>query len=174
MDEPNENEQLTKIHLELLNHPSSGGESFWAKPLGNDLYELRNSPWFAYNLHFMDVVLAQAPSADKKPEIIKVVRSSGHKTLRVWFLPEFPPDQREDLLVSLNKWKGYSENADGQLYAIDVEPDGNYQAICDQLGEWEQEKKLVYERGTTENESNLNYPWDHQASSNGTSFDAQD
>jgi hypothetical protein len=174
MDEPIENEQLTKIHLELPNHPGSGGESFWAKPLGDDLYELRNSPWFAYNLHFMDVVFAQPPTPDKKPEIIKVVRRSGHKTLRVWFLPEFPLDHRQELLVALNKWKGFFENADGQLYAIDVEPDGDYEAICNQLWEWEQEKKLVYEKGATGNQSNLNYPSDPQISSDGISSDHPD
>jgi len=151
-----EDEELTKIHLELPNHKGAGGEAFWAKALGNDLYELRNSPWYAYDLHFMDVVLAQAPSPDKKPEIINVVRRSGHRTLRVWFLPDFPANERQDLLVILNKWKGYYENADGQLFAIDVEPDGDYQAICDQLWEWEQEKKLVYETGSTGNEPTLN------------------
>jgi hypothetical protein len=145
--------QLVKIHLELPNHKVSGGESFWAKPLGENLYELRNSPWFAYNIHFMDVVLAIADSPDKKPEIIKVVQRSGHKTLWVWFLPEFPADQRMDLLSSLNQWKGYYENADGQLFAVDVEPHGDYQAVCHQLRAWQQEGKLIYETGTTENES---------------------
>jgi Domain of unknown function (DUF4265) len=152
MSESKEDEQLTKIHLELPDHKCAGGESFWAKPLGDDLYELRNSPFYAYDLHFMDVVLARSESPDKKPEIIRIVRHSGHKTLRVWFLPNFPAEQRHRLLVSLNKWKGFYENADDQLFAIDVEPDGDYQAVCNQLWVWEQEKKLVYETGVTGNE----------------------
>ena len=32
-----------------------------------------------------------------------------------------------------------------RLYAIDVEPDGNYQAVCDQLQAWQQAERLVYE-----------------------------
>jgi hypothetical protein len=169
MDNPRE-EQLVKIHLELPNHKGSGGESFWAKPLGENLYELRNSPWFAYNLHFMDVVLAIADSPDKKPGIIKVVQRSGHKTLRVWFLPEFPADQRMNLLASLNQWKAYYENADGQLFAVDVEPDGDYQAVCNQLSAWEQEKKLVYETGTTGNESAFDVIPTDEESEDGSTF----
>jgi Domain of unknown function (DUF4265) len=165
-------EQLTRIHLELPNHKGAGGESFWAKPLGDDLYELRNSPWFAYNLHCMDIVLAIADSPDKKPEIIKVVQRIGHKTLRVWFLPEFPADQRMVLLASLNQWKAYYENADAQLFAVDVEPDGDYQAVCDQLWAWEQEGKLVYETGTIGDETAFEpIPTDEQ-SGDGSTFNS--
>jgi hypothetical protein len=169
MDDSRE-EQLVKIHLELPNHKGSGGESLWAKPLGNSLYELRNSPWFAYNLHFRDVVLAMADSPDKKPEIIKVVQRSGHKTLRVWFVPEFPADKRMDLLASLNHWKAYYENADGQLFAVDVEPDGDYQAVCNQLWAWQTEGKLVYETGTTRNESAFEVIPADEESANGSIF----
>ena len=35
-----ENEELTKIVLDLPNHWAAGGESMWAKPLGENLYEL--------------------------------------------------------------------------------------------------------------------------------------
>jgi len=156
MNDSSQDEELTKIHLELPDHKGAGGEAFWAKPLGGNLYELRNSPWFAYDLHFKDVVLAIPDSPDKKPEILIVIQRSGHKTLRIWFLPEFPADERLDLLTSLNQWKAYYENADGQLFAVDVEPDGDYQAVCMQLSTWEQEGKLVYETGTTENESTMN------------------
>ena len=51
-------EQLEKIYIDLPNDGVVGGESVWAKPLGSDLFEVRNSPWHAYDVHFGDVVRA--------------------------------------------------------------------------------------------------------------------
>jgi hypothetical protein len=56
------------------------------------------------------------------------------------------------MLVELHKWKAFYENADGRLYAVDVEPEGDYQAVCDQLWAWQQEGKLFYETGMTKAE----------------------
>ena len=78
-------ENLTKVHVDLPNNPAMGGESMWAVDLGNDLYELRNVPFHAYDLNFGDVVRATADSPELKPEIRGVERRSGHRTLRVFF-----------------------------------------------------------------------------------------
>ena len=39
------------------------------------------------------------------------------------------------------------ERADEFYVAIDVHPEAEYQAICDQLWQWEQEGLLEYETG---------------------------
>src|SRR5262245_56293650 len=80
-------EELVKVFVELRDSPFET-ESFWAKPLGGDLYELRNSPWYAYDLHFYDVVRAIPDQPDERPRITGVVRAGGHKTLRVLFAAE--------------------------------------------------------------------------------------
>jgi len=144
-------EKLVKIFVELHDAPF-GTESFWARPLGEDLYELRNSPWFAFDLHFCDVVRAVPDKPDEKPRIIEVVRRSSHKTLRVIFPPEVGETERLEMLRSLHQWRGFHENCNSRLYAVHVEPDGNYEAVCDQLWEWEQAGRLVYETGTTREE----------------------
>jgi hypothetical protein len=113
------------------------------------LYELRNSPWYAFDLHFYDVVRALPDQPDDKPRVIEVVRRSGHKTLRVLFPSELGEHERLDMLQSLHQWRGFHENCNDSLYAIDVEPDGDYQAVCNQLWEWEQAGRLYYETGTT-------------------------
>ena len=41
--------------------------------------------------------------------------------------------------------KAYHENANGTLFAIDVEPEGDYGAVCDILYKWENESILAYE-----------------------------
>jgi hypothetical protein len=148
-----DDEGLVKVFVDLDDGPY-GTESFWAKPLGNDLYELRNSPWYAFDLHFHDVVRAAAARPGEKPRIIEVARRSGHKTLRVLFPPETDEPERLQMLRHLHQWRGFHENCDDRLYAIDVEPDGNYGAVCDQLWEWEQAGRLVYETGMTREDAN--------------------
>src|SRR5262249_4817112 len=78
-------DELTKVHVELPNHGATGGESLWAKPLGDDLYQLDNVPFHAYGLNYGDVVRATEDSPELKPEIREVVRPSGHQTIRVFF-----------------------------------------------------------------------------------------
>jgi uncharacterized protein DUF4265 len=141
-------EGLVKVFVELHDAPFQT-ESIWAKPLGDDLYELRNSPWYAFDLHFHDVVRAIPNEVGEKPRIDEVVRRSGHKTLRVYFSPDVTEAKRVKLLERLHRWRGFHENCDGRLYAVDVEPDGDYGAVCDQLWAWEQEGLLCYETGTT-------------------------
>lgn len=140
-------EGLVKVFVDLTDEPF-GGESFWARPLGNDEYELRNSPWYAFDLHFYDVVKALPDKQGEKPRIRGVIRRSGHKTLRVIFPAEVSNEKRVEMLTFLRRWEGFYENADGILYAVDVEPDGDYQAVCDQLSAWEQQGLLWYETGT--------------------------
>lgn len=139
---------LVKVCVELRDSPYER-ESFWAMPLGNDLYELRNSPWHAFDLHFYDVVRAIPDEPDDIPRILEVVRRSGHKTLRILFVPEVAEDERLAMLRSLHQWRGFHENCNSKLYAVDVEPNGDYAAVCNQLWAWEQEGKLYYETGTT-------------------------
>lgn len=44
-------EELTKVHVDLPHNAEAGGEAMWAKPLGDDLYELRNNPFYAHGLN---------------------------------------------------------------------------------------------------------------------------
>ena len=138
-------DNLTKIHLDLPRNEEVGGESFWTENLGDDLYRLRNTPFHAYGINFYDIVYAKAQSEDLKPSILKVHEYSGHKTLRVIFLDKASAEERSARLKELNKYKAYHENADGTLFAIDVEPDGDYGAVCDMLHKWENEGVLSYE-----------------------------
>src|SRR5262245_56299849 len=78
-------EGLTKVHIDLPNHWWFKGESLWARPLGDDLYEIHNVPFCAYDINCRDVVRATADGPDLKPEIREVVRRSGNRTLRIIF-----------------------------------------------------------------------------------------
>jgi hypothetical protein len=145
----NQQQQLVKIKVDLPHRKKTTAESFWAKPLGGDLYELRNSPWYAFDLHFYDLVRAVPTQPGELPTIVEVVQRSGHKTLRVFFTEAVSESDRRTMLAELHQWKAFHENANGRLYAVDVEPDGDYQAVCDQLWAWQQEGRLFYETGMT-------------------------
>ena len=147
-------ERLVKIVVNLPGEGSFAGESLWAKPLGNDLYELRNTPFSAHDLHFKDVVRAVAPSPDRIPEVVEIVRRSSHRTIRVIFAPELSADEHTRLVRKLNEMHAYYEHTGSGLYAFDVEPQGDYQAVRNQLEEWEKQGLLQYERDMTEDGGN--------------------
>jgi len=130
-------DNLVKIHLELPKSEEVGGESFWAEDLGNDLYRLRNTPFYANGINFYDIVYAKASSDELQPSILRIHEYSGHKSLRVIFLDTASVEERGSRLKTLNNFSAFHENANGNLFAIDVEPEGDYSRVCDELFKWE-------------------------------------
>ena len=129
-------EELVKVHIDLTGDPDTGGEAMWAKPLGDDLYELRNCPFHAYHLNWLDVVRATEDSPELKPSIREVVRRSGHRTVWVTFKESVPPERRLELLVELNAWDAYYEGKDARYFAVDIEPQGDYGRVLDRIESW--------------------------------------
>jgi hypothetical protein len=138
-----------KIYVDLSDIETVGGESMRAKPLGADLYEIRNSPWHAYGVHFGDVVRATSPSPDIKPVFDKAVKRRGHKTLCVFFSEGA---DEKPILEKLEGMKASYEKAWNRFYAIDAEPEGDYQAVCDYSWSLEQKGILKCETGATKEE----------------------
>jgi Domain of unknown function (DUF4265) len=138
-------ETLTKVHIDLPNHFATGGEAMWAAQVGSDEYELRNVPFHAYDLNYLDVVEAVSRSPDLKPSVLRVIRRSGHRTLRVSFVAATPIPRRVPLLESLKGLGASFEGATKSLFAIDVEPDGDYQAVYDRLQVWQDEGLVDFE-----------------------------
>jgi hypothetical protein len=140
-----ESKDLTKIRIDLPNHCATGGESLWAKPVGVDTYEVRNTPFHAYDINFLDIVEARSTDPNLKPAVVRVVKRSGHRTLRVRFSDSGPASERVAQLESLAVLKVSFEGKNDTFFAIDVEPDGNYDAVCSQLAAWEKAGVLEYE-----------------------------
>lgn len=138
-------ENLTKVHIDLPHHWGTGGESLWVRPLGRDLYELRNVPFYAYDLNYLDVVHATEDAPDLKPSVRRVVRRSGHRTLRVFADETISPEHAVELLSTLQKSGASFERATARYFALDIEPNGDYDAITAQLEKWENDGLLAYE-----------------------------
>jgi hypothetical protein len=138
MSEAAEKEQLVKIVVDMYDETFGiSGEGVWAKPLGNDLYEVRNSPWHNTEINYLDVVRAVAPSEDRKPVFVDVYKRSGHRTIHVYFLKESTEEERKNVLRALNDLGATYEGATAQLYAIDLEPRIDFNAIADVLRQFE-------------------------------------
>ena len=48
-------------------------ETVRASPVGNDLYRLENSPWYAYRVSWHDVVEARGPAPGGLPVFVRMV-----------------------------------------------------------------------------------------------------
>ena len=117
----------------------------WALAVGEDLYEIRNSPFYAYGINFGDIVRAHSDDQGLKPEVREVVRPSGNRTLRVFFNETIDEHEQRTLLSSLKSLNVSWERATKRLVAIDVHPEADYQTVCDKLWSLEQQEILAYE-----------------------------
>jgi hypothetical protein len=136
--ENNENDRLVKVILNVSDDTFGvSGERVWAKPVGTDLYEIRNTPWHTCDVNWGDIVHAVPANEKEWPKFIEIVERSGHRTLHLFFYKETDDKYRSKVLDRLKEWKANYENANGNLYAFDVQPDGDMDGLCaflDELG----------------------------------------
>lgn len=76
-------------------------EVVWAEPLGDNLYRVGNSPFFADNISYHDIIFAIANEEDG-PLIFKSVRErSGNSTYRIILAGETTYDMFRDFMQPL-------------------------------------------------------------------------
>ena len=134
-----------KIYVDLPEHWAVGGESMWANPLGDDLYEIVNVPFHVYGINYGDVVRARAEAPDLKRQVIEVVERRGHHTLRMLFADEVGPEQQRAVLQRIEASGATYERANERHIAIDVPPETSYGTVVDLLYAFEEEGTLEYE-----------------------------
>jgi hypothetical protein len=146
--DPESGESLEKILVELPSHHWSGhdGERVWAKPLEDGIYEIRNTPWYAYDLNWGDVVRCDGMSSADLPTVAQVIRPGGHRTLRLFFEDVGEAD-REQILREINRLGATYENGDDVLYGLDAEPGRSLEALLDYLAIQEEAGLLTWETG---------------------------
>ena len=126
-----QNRHLSKI---LFSSEVGRVETLWVISLGNNLYQLDNSPWFAYGVSWQDVIEAIATKENELPVFRRVVKKSGNRTLRLLLDP--PAGESEKSQGILNKLieLGCSyEGANPKYIAINIPPPIDYWSICDFL-----------------------------------------
>jgi Domain of unknown function (DUF4265) len=149
--DPESGELLEKILISLgPDHWSgNGAERLWAKPLADDLYEIRNTPWYAYDINWGDTVRCEGLSEAGLPVIVEIVRDGGHHTLRLFFDRGVGIETRERVLEDLAALRALYENADDALYSIDLEPSVAVEPILDLLAREAERGTLAWETGWT-------------------------
>jgi len=135
-------ENLVKVFIDLPNYWLWKDESMWAPALGNDLYELDNSPFCACGLSYKDVVLAIAESPSQKPRVLRIEWRGGHRTLRFRFPENVDRPERDRILEKLTGMGTFLEGGGYCLSSLDVPPSTDYQAVCDQLFALENEPEV--------------------------------
>lgn len=80
-----------KVRISTTREGETEHETLWATSLGNDLYKLDNSPFYAYDVSWEDVVLAIPSSTGDIPDFQHVVKRSGNKTIRIIFDESLEP-----------------------------------------------------------------------------------
>ena len=124
-------------------------ETLWAYSLGDHLYELQNIPFYAEHLSVEDIVFCDEP-VDSLPVIIRLIKWSGNRTLRVVFIDDAPDKIYVGIILELTKRNIFYEKAAYKRYMFNVEPENDYEWALNFLKSKEEEGLLwLYEQSTT-------------------------
>jgi hypothetical protein len=105
-------------------------ETLWAFDLGNNEYQLDNSPFYAYSVSWQDVVYAPYDSTEEFATFQRVVRKSGNRTVRVIFdVPPEPGNQADQVLKGLQALGCGYEGANRRYLSINIPATANLNQI---------------------------------------------
>jgi len=140
---------LTKIAIGLPPKAPTKEESLWAYELGDHLYRLDNTPWYAMGCSLGDVVECE-DRPGQLPRLVKVVQPSGNRTVRV-FVPEGPSraEVKEGVFALLQS-KGCAFEAYGAekgLIAVTIPPTADGDSLFEQLDALESAGRAYWEGG---------------------------
>lgn len=133
---PNE----VRIHFEVKDGPV-GTESLWAERVKPGQYRLRNIPFFVYEVAMEDVVGAE--ERDGRIHFTRLIRTSGHSTIRILFSAKPYAKAVLDPLLAIGcrLEKSFHDNH----YAVDIPPTVGLAAAEAVLAEPARAQLLSYE-----------------------------
>jgi hypothetical protein len=119
-----EEKQLTKV---VFRDDEGNVETLWASDLGENLYQLENTPWYQYGVSWKDVIEAVPQSEGELPLFRRVVEKSGYRTLRV----ALEEPATEVFLEEIKQLGCSFEGANRRYIAIDIPPGIDLQKMVD-------------------------------------------
>ncbi len=128
--------------------PGAITETMWAAPVGGGMYELRNVPFFIYGLAEGDIV--EAIPNIKYPEIVEFIatrKRGGHSAVRVVVRDTADAEMVRSQFGALRLLGcSYEEYGKGtNLYAWDIPPEADIDAVLDIFGGGEEAALWEYE-----------------------------
>jgi hypothetical protein len=95
-------------------------ETLWATKLGNDEYQLDNSPFYAYSVSWQDVVHAPFSAAEGHATFLRRTHKSGNRTVRVILEKRSQSSEPNEVLEGLVALGCSYEGADGTLFSVNI------------------------------------------------------
>lgn len=136
-------EPTAKILFRVPNEDgTSEVETLWAVSLGNDQYQLDNSPFYAYSVSWQDIVYAPFNPQEQFPTFQRIVVKSGNRTVRVICNPPAEKGNESDVLLQSLVGLGCSfEGANKSYISINIPKDVDFDVVRDFLiernAQWE-------------------------------------
>lgn len=124
-----ETENIVKVLLQ----DGKDVETLWAVPVGENLYRLDNSPFFAYRVSWEDVVHAE-PDSDGALCFSHVAQKSGNRTVRVITDGyKTTSEEAKPFLDGIIKLGCSYEGIQPRLISINVPPKVELKTVADYL-----------------------------------------
>ena len=124
-------ENLVKVGIQTDDHV----ETLWAQSVGLNQYRLDNSPFFAYDVSWRDIVEA-LPDHTGMLMMRRVVAKSGHRTVRIILPSDARTDANAQLVLNeINALGCTYEGTGGQYVTVDLPPEVNLEKVVTFLTE---------------------------------------
>ncbi|HPG62191.1 MAG TPA: DUF4265 domain-containing protein [Casimicrobium sp.] len=96
-------------------------ETLWATHLGGDKYRLENSPFWAYEVSWQDIVLAPFSDVEGHLTFQSVLAKSGNRTVRISFdAPVEDGNESDKVLQELVAWGCTYEGMNRKYISVNV------------------------------------------------------
>ena len=110
-------------------------ETLWAIALDNNLFRLDNSPFYAYDISWQDIVEATEEAEDFY-EFVRVAEKSGNRTVRIIFQNFTGKDEQGKGILSDIENLGCSyEGANSKLISITIPSTVDFESVINYLSE---------------------------------------
>ncbi|MGR3635777.1 MAG: DUF4265 domain-containing protein [Shimia sp.] len=140
---------MDKVTIELEPEAWHGhsSESVWVTPLGDALYKVENSPFFALGVSYQDIV--QTEHKEGTNMFVRTVTSSGRSTYRIILREDATDAQFEHFWRPLEGEGCTYEHGDFgyTIYSVDVPKDTDAQKVYSLLNEGLLQKVWDFEEG---------------------------
>lgn len=142
----NSTEGLVKLVFDLPGQDSPmETESLWAEPVGDNLYRLRNVPFYVYGFSEQDTVRVE--EKEGRLAVKCVVHRGGHSTYRIFLPEQTTEEQFSKNWIPLEKLGCTYERATRRCVAVDVPPHADVYAVYGVLESGERERLWEFEEG---------------------------
>lgn len=138
-------DELVLVQVNTAEGNKQSKETTWARPLGNDLYEIEGPLHLVTGVNPKDVVRAIVLPGEAVPSVSEIVKRNGYRTLHIAFSEAAPTGEQQGLLGTLENWGATHEMAFERFYTVVVTPEGDFQAVCAFLKSFRAKGLIMYE-----------------------------